>query len=353
MQYYRGSEVQSFQRCKMQHQYNWVEGLVPRTQNKNLFFGNEFHIMLEQYNDRELSHDDIIHSMKVRIMETDHTMDMVSMNELINHLETTYSAYVNKWDKEDMLRRKIIGTEVNFRIQLTADFGYEGTIDNIFIEDDKLKIEDHKTVTSMEQYEKNSMLDRQISRYWWAVGYMCQTGKGEIRINEEEWAPFAEVFPELLGLRVEEFVYDLVSKNPPDAPKILKSGKLSTDKQQRTTSAAYWEAYLRSQEHVTYSEAEREKIGETYDILEAQDIRFWRRIAVTRSTSEAQFAMKDFVEAVKDLRGCSYRYMNVTTDCPSMCNFFGLCQAKANGENESMAKTIMYMKREDSNDVRY
>jgi hypothetical protein len=206
-------------------------------------------------------------------------------------------------------------------------------------------------------------MDRQISRYWWAVEQLVK-GIGSIEVpsmdngGELHWVPVKNtIYWEYLQDReVCEFIYNIIKKNYPVHPKEIKKG-LSQDKRQRTTYALYMEKIRElGLDEAEYSEylaflKEREETGDPY----------FRRIKIYRTPSETSAAINEFFFAVLDAerRRASinehaddsklnrqlveaYTYRNITKDCPNDCQFLALCQATLTGADVGFLRDTLY-----------
>ena len=373
----RGSEVGTFLQDRWSWKRRWVDHLVKKTPDGKLFFGTLFHKYLELYYQLESNVDEKVHDW---IQDQDLSgMDQVQYQELIelfhkvaDHYMTTY-APVDSFD--------IVATELRFAIPLfeedplnllegALDFAYEGTLDLLYLEQGRLKFMDHKTVSSVERYVNNSILDRQISRYWWALTALCQ-GYGyvwnEQRVlnattGEEtktgQWIPVQETYlwDQLNQFNgPDEFAYNIIRKDAPKKPERLKSGKgLSKNKSQNTTYALYKQAIVDNQ----LPESEYLDVLQHF---EDQGDKFLRRITVTRNEAECQAAMDDFVKVCREIMSIRHElevdpvtaesrlYYNITWDTPTFNSYFPLIQAEIKGENVDMVKALLYETEKDWN----
>jgi ATP-dependent exoDNAse (exonuclease V) beta subunit len=80
---------------------------------------------------------------------------------------------------------KVIATEMEFLVKLDEDLFMTGTIDLVYEVDGKIRFMDHKTVSSISMYEEKAVMDRQISRYWWALK-MIAAGIGRVKDKEND-----------------------------------------------------------------------------------------------------------------------------------------------------------------------
>lgn len=378
----RGSEVGTFLSDRWSWKRRWVDHLVKKTPDGKLFFGTLFHKHMENiYScgampDPAHSAHDLTNEW---LQEQDLSgMDQVQYQELIELFHKVSAHYENYYQDEFGLRKfKPIATELRFAIPVyeddpldilggELDFVYEGTLDLLYVQDGMLKFMDHKTVSSVDRYVNNSILDRQISRYWWALTALCQ-GYGYVwmdfvDLSEDTtreggmWVPVKrhEIYQVLSNFDgPDEFVYNIIRKDAPHAPKLINKGKsLSKDKSQNTT----YELYKHAIADNGFSESDYLDILQYF---EEQDDKFLRRISVKRNDSECQAAMWDFVKVCREIMSIRHElevdpataesrlYYNITWDTPTFNSYFPLIQAEIKGENVDMVKAMLYETEKD------
>lgn len=389
MKYVRGSEVSSFLRCRKQWFYNWVKEIEPRRPDNKLFFGNLAHKFMEVYY-RNLNQNHIppaemaMIAMKHLFQETDTSrMEQTELDELWELASKVMQNYVAQWKEQDS-KWTILATELRFAIPLDEDTMYEGTIDLVYLDEhEDLYFKDHKNVGSIERYVGMAEMDRQISRYWWALqqlargnGYVWDQGGQEwlhVRMNEGQ--VLKRVFPfDVTQLKEPTgFTYNLILKDFPTVPKLLKPTKanpvaLSKAKDQKTTYAVYMQALEDNGITIDVSKFTVEdavsipnEYVEILDHLLAQETergnRFFRRVPVVRNEAEVQAAMQEFLAVVADVNHVKIvieepligihdpTYRNINADC-SWCNYKALCVAEMNGDNAEFVRNTLYKTKE-------
>lgn len=344
----RGSEYQSFLDCRKEWYYAWVEKIEPKRPDGKLFFGTVGHKFLEHY---YLSKCDFTKSMNITqgfirasdlsAMTNEEIEDMKNLFAGVsNYYHTVYGESDKAWN--------ILGTEVEFLVRLDGDLYYTGTIDLVYELDGKVRFADHKTVSSLDMYEQKSRMDRQISRYWWVLKQLA-AGVGLIKSKETgEWVPWLSI----QGKEIDGFDYNLIAKDYPKEPRVLKSGKVSTDKSQKTTAALF--------------DKKIEELGlnpHDYDdfrqmLLQKPD-QWLRRIDVKRNDAELESAMWEFMYTTRDIHDVKLvlahhpdnieevTYRNIGQKCQNMCNYRSLCQTEIEGGNVSMVRNLGYKKKEE------
>lgn len=343
----RGSEYSDFLMCRKKWYHSWVENLEPKRPDKKLFFGTAFHKWLEYYYkngcNRELA---TVETMVWIESQDTSDMDSVEYAELMNLLDGT-TKYYHLTYKDIDNKANVLGTEVEFLVKLDEGIIMTGTIDLILEIDGKVWIFDHKTVSSIQMYVEKSVMDRQISRYWWALDRVFE-GIGRVKNEEGLWVRWSE----MEGRKVEGFVYNLIAKDYPKPPKLLKSGKLSTDKNQKTS----YDLYLLTIQELGQNP---EDYKEMLDYLESKPNPFLRRVNVVRTEPELEAATWEFFYTAGDIHDIrllleeqphlteQITYRNIGHHCMNMCQFRSLCQTAIEGGNISLAKTLGYKEKEN------
>jgi hypothetical protein len=178
---------------------------------------------------------------------------------------------------------------------------------------------DHKTTSSLDIYENNARMDRQLSRYWWAL--------------------------KRLGYDVGGFIYNIILKDYPVKPKVLKKGDLSTAKNQNTTYALYMEA-------IEELGQQPEQYMDFLEYLENYPREYFRRVDVKRTDKELANAMFEFyyqakeANAIKQGDNRDFIYRNITKDCSWDCPFMDACKADMDGSNIEFLMNMAFNKEE-------
>lgn len=362
----RGSEVSSFLRCRQQWKWAWVDQIRPKRQEGKLWLGTLFHRFVEMYYYQMGTGIDPSGAAYVAMLDmfekTDKSrMEQTQIDEVWDMALKITTNYVNQW--ADHTRGwQVIATELRFAIPLDDEIAYEGTIDLIFKDEDgHLWFSDHKTTTSIDRYVKNAEMDRQISRYWWSLQQLAQ-GKGwlwEKHGEKEGWFTTvgSRLWQEIDGLQPHGFIYNIIAKDWPEPPAVLKKGGLSKAMNQKTTLDMYLKAMLDngllSNDTVGNAGLVPEEYADIITHLKNQESedgnRYFRRIKVFRRQDEVDAAMADFREVVADITSNPRIYRNINYDCSSMCQFHSLCVATLDGSNADMLINLMYEKGTNTN----
>lgn len=366
----RGSEVGDFTRCRWRWKKAWIEKIRPIRPNGKLFFGNLFHKFSEVYYD-ELGNphpDAIAHMAMLKLFEETNTdrMEQVELDELWGLACEVTTHYVEQWRNQDA-EIYVLAQEMHFAIPLDERIAYAGTIDLLAKDrDNRLRIWDHKTTDTIDKYAKAAEMDRQISRYWWAVKELTK-GNGFIW-HEEKWCPVTKhpIFLNIAGAEVAGFIYNIILKDYPKPPKQLAPTKkkpvaFSVDKRQMTSYDVYMQTLsdsgLMEEDTITGLTVAPEEYREILQALQEQETstgnRYFQRLAVTRQQGELDSAMEEFLaqasESVSlknavddpDMQDLFYRNIQPTL-CGWDCNYKALCIANMDGSNISMLQNLMY-----------
>ena len=310
---FRGTEIGDFLRCRKRYDYRWFQNLQPKQANEKLTIGSAIHKFLELwYVDRRFK--DAITAMLEYIDNNTADMDELLVQDMKQLAENICTHYVDEY--LDDAQWTVLATEKQFTIALDEHTNYVGTIDLIVEDaDGYVWFVDHKTTASIEIFDKNSDMDRQISRYWWAL--------------------------EQLGYNVHGFIYNIILKDVPTAPKQLKSGALSKDKSQKTTLKLYRDAI---EEH-GLNEAD---YTDFLQYLEDQPKEFFRRIKVERTPSERLAAIDEMEDVIEDIRTAKSHYRNITKDCHWDCPYRTLCVAEMDGSNADHIRNELFTAKDDA-----
>jgi len=347
--------------------------MKPKKHDGKLFFGELYHKFQEVYyqsGDEEAAHI----AMKALYEDTDTSkMDQVELDGLMELATAVTSGYVNMWKKKDK-HTATLATELTFAIPISDKIAYAGTIDRIYLDaDQRLWLKDYKTAASIERYRSASEMDRQISRYLWAMQRLCR-GEGYILLpspdtsheSGNEWIPISETAfgAAIARMEVYGFEYDIVAKDVPTRPELLKKGGLSVAKAQKTTYALYLEALLAHgwAQYATNPDGDLflvtdDKYEEMLQHLKNQEDesgnKFFRRFEVRRHQEEMDASMIEFLaqageaEALRTSEGHSALiYRNVTHDCSWDCPFKQVCIGTMDGSRMDEVIGLFYEKEE-------
>lgn len=304
---FRGTEVSDFLRCRKRYDYRWNQLIEPKQRNEKLTIGSAIHKFLETwYTDHRQA--DAITAMRDYIMDNSEGLDQMQLDDLVSLATAICTNYVDHYKMDH--NWTVLATELEFSVPLDDGTNYVGTIDLVVEDEDgHVWFVDHKTTISIDIFDKNSDMDRQISRYWWAL--------------------------EQLGYNVYGFIYNIILKDYPQEPKVLKSGALSKDKAQKTT----FDLYTKAIEHHGLNV---ESYHDFLDYLKEQPKEFFRRLKVERTEAERLAAIDEMEDVIADIRTTRSHYRNITKDCHWDCHFKTLCVAEMDGSNADHIRNELF-----------
>lgn len=352
----RNSEAQDFLRCRLKWDYRWNRKLEPKRKSMKLIIGTLFHYFLENYYTPTIlrTKDQLQFSIAamrdkfeqdiVAKIETG-AYDAVEAGEMWDFLEKLAKWYHKYWSQKQDNPWEVIATEKTYYINMTTlevreeateemetdleTIWYECTLDLVVRVDGKLWLVDHKTTSNLDYFIKNAEMDRQISRYIFALN---------------------AVYPEE---EVGGLIYNLIKKELPHEPAVLKKGGLSKAKDQRTTYTLYLNKLreIYGDATVESSEIIKKEYGEILQLLQQREHAlgndFLYRLPVKRNDAELNNAMNELLQVahairqirkfmakypdIKDYRHPIYR--NITKDCSWDCPVKDICKAGMDGSD--------------------
>jgi hypothetical protein len=350
----RGSEYQDFLTCRRKWYHGWVEKITPKRPDGKLFFGNLFHKWLEYYYNEGCNklQADLMTSLWFNQQDTK-DMEQTDIDEILSLFKGVSEYYHETYGESDS-RYNVLGTEVEFVVKLQDDIYYTGTIDLVYELDGKVRFKDHKTVASISMYEEKAKMDRQISRYWWALK-MIAAGIGMIKSVDEDgkvnWVPWVS----LLDKEIDGFDYNIIAKDYPREPTVLKSGKLSVDKSQKTTFKKFRDKAIElgqsPNDYINFLEMLKTKQDPFLRRIDVQrtakelDSAIWELLYTGGDIHDIKMMVTEFEKTGKDVEPLIYR--NIGQHCEHMCQFKSLCQATIAGDNVSLVRNLGYKKNEE------
>jgi hypothetical protein len=361
MRLVRGSEVQDFLRCRLRWRKRWVDQIRPIKQDGKLFFGNLFHKFAEEYY-QGFDHPLAFAKMQDLFNQSvTSRMEQVEIDELWNLATEVTNNYVDMWAEKDK-GMKVIATEFTFAIPMTDEIAYTGTIDLIWWQGGKLWFKDYKTTILIDKYAKKAKMDRQISRYFWALQQLSE-GNGYMK-KDGKWVHVDKFFSSRMPAP-HGFLYDIVKRDVPKIPEPLKKGGLSKAKNQNTTCEVYLKALEDHGLMVVGEDGNLEPPAEYTEILEHLESqedehgnKFFKRVPVYRQPEELESAMQEFYATAMDMlqlrkaiESGEYEnlphdpiYRNITDECGWDCSYQGLCIALMEGSHTEGLMDMFYEK---------
>ncbi len=215
-------------------------------------------------------------------------------------------------------------TEINFQIDIPFDIRamypdspyknaiYSGTIDRISIdEEDRLWLIDYKTTQVMKATHFAN--DSQVAAYCWAAQHMYPE-------------------KEVMGMIYWQFLKDI-----PKGPTILKSGKASVNKQQRTSHSLYRKVLID-----IYGSMENPEIPpdnmDFLNMLSAKETpdhdAYISREKIYKNAHSLHAESQHILAELVDMLNPNLpMYPNANFMCPRMCSFYNVCTSMDDGSD--------------------
>ena len=332
----RTSDRKSFKDCRLA--WHWGSkircNLEPLRTDNALGFGTSIHAGLEEFYDprawEKLTAQERL-GLALRAFETtwsEYLIEGLSEEEraewkrLFGLGREMLKGYV-KWAAKMDRGITPVFTEVEFEVPIDlsakADFGevvYQGRIDLIVKDaDSEYWIWDHKTAARLDPTDFLE-LDEQTASYAWAI-------------------------QEQLGIKIAGVVYNELVKNYPEPPKVLKSGKLSQDKQQNTTYELYEQALAEHGLPVV-------EYADFLTYLQDNPREYFRRVQVQRSQRELRLMGERIALEAVDMLNDPSIYPNPNRFKCGRCSFRGACVAYNDGSDYDYILNINFRKRDTS-----
>jgi hypothetical protein len=153
-------------------------------------------------------------------------------------------------------------------------------------------------------------------------------------------------------MEIDGFDYNLIAKDYPKVPELLKKGGLSVAKNQKVSYNTYKQA-------IAKYDLNEEDYRDYLDYLKSKPDTFLHRENVRRNRNELEAAMQEFYYTACDIRVLRARlnhenfdgvdeltYRNIGEHCMYMCNFRSLCQTTIEGGNVSLVRNLTYKNKE-------
>lgn len=305
------SRVSSYLACAQAHYYSYVERIKPKGVVRPLFFGSDFHKLLEYRNSGKL--DEIYNEIRDTYNELTGKQRSDIGDDYLEELFEVFEDYTQIWSDTE----QPVETEHEFKIPIAKYKGipvyFHGIIDEIY-EDGS--IGEHKTFGA--QKPDLSILTMNQQSMLYAKALEIETGKLPPKIR-----------------------WDYIKSKPSSRPMWLeKSGRFSEANDSKITPMSWLRA---CDEKGIDDPVIRGKAAKYADNVK----NFFFRHEVDVLPEMADLVWNDFKQVVKDIikRGHLNRVKKISRDC-SWCNFRPLCYAQFTGADVEYIKETDYQKRD-------
>jgi RecB family exonuclease len=316
------SELKTFQRCPKQHEYKYVDRLVPKRKARPLYLGSWIHAALESYyvgGDWKIGHKEYVKDYNKLFeeeragLETKRGKRGRPLPEIVSQIMKSYLWYYREdgWTVKAVEQEFEVDTplKINGRVQ-----PLQGIID-LVIEDPEGRwwVVDHKTTGTIPDANAFHAMDPQLMLYPWAA--------------KQAW-----------GWDISGVIYNYVKSKPPTIPQITKAGNIS--KRKLVTDYPTLRRFLRTN---------------GYDPLDFGDILrplrkrspFLRRYRLPREAVVTKGVLLDSLATAKHIREDARRYRVITRDCASQCPYHDLCRNELNGFDTTLMRSNNFTPKEE------
>ena len=332
----------TFKRCRRK----WAWGsdlrhnLEPelKVERDNLWFGVGFHFALEDFHGyNRFGHP--IHALEAYYASFPEIERPSRADELTELGIKMFEHYTDRWlpRRDDFKTYWVDGkpqVEVKFQLELadlSTQYGmpviYQGTLDRV-VQDEhgRLWVEDYKTAAAIDINKLAT--DPQISAYLWAA---------------EQW--YEQYFAGM--------VYTQFAKDAPSPPKILRNGKPSLDKRQKTCHQMYRGVLLERFGDSRFPNEYVDFLNNLVGQETPEGDRYIRRDLVERNfEAKANTYKHIMMEAEEMLNKHLYIYPNETRDCAWDCEFRTVCIALNEGADADYLLREAFVKKGDRDEWR-
>lgn len=313
------SQMSEFKSCRFSWDLKYRKGIVSKRKDTKLLIGTGIHDALEHYYspNSPRTKEVLIDSFKIW---ADEQISMINENnggnmfkEEIDELKAIkilgvemLEGYYDFAQKNDNF--KIVSTEEYFTVPIIKPDGkpYKGRyfgfkMDGIaYDENGKYWILEHKTAAGIPSNDEFLLLDEQCSNYIWAA---------EKKFN----------------IQFEGVLYNVLSKQTPQVPALLKNG---------TTSKAWivstYDMFLNT---LKERNENPEDFKEILDKLKNQDERFFFRTKVYRNRDEIKNVGEDLFYIAYDMCNTPHIYRHTKRECTNFCEYKAICMAMMDGSD--------------------
>ena len=334
----RTSDRILFKKCRRRWGWNsHLRGnLGPKTNAAPLWFGSGFHFALEDFHGAGI-YGSPVKAFEAYVIATRRKSKYSLPGDWAEHLELGRGmlSYYEEW----LVGRQKLDTyvyrgkpqvEVNFRVSIPGDwtaYGYDevvysGTLDRVVIDEwGQLWILEYKTAKIVQTMHLGH--DDQVSSYCWVGAHLYDK-------------PIAGV------------IYQQHRKALPEDPRILASGKLSTNKQMLTTHRHYRASLINLYGSVQSAPGYAVEFLNYLSGIEAfEGDKFIRRDKAERNAHQCEAQGEKIVMEIHEMLNPELPlYPNPTRDCFYMCPFLGACVSLDDGSDWEQELEALMVPRE-------
>ena len=296
------SRFSTYLGCPYSHYLAYEEGWVQKKTPRPLYFGRDFHRLLE-YRVKGMDELDAV-KREIRDAYYDASPDVQSDlgENYVEDLFSIFDDYCKVWNDTPLPNE----TEIEFNIKIATykgeDVIFKGFIDELYKTEDGFRVGEHKTFSRMPQ-------------------------KDFLVMNTQK-SLYAKAVQKLYGELPKTILWDYVSSKPAEYPVWLeKSGRFSQATSQKITPYSY----LRACEEKGITDEEVLKQANNY----SQNIpNYFFRTEMDYIPEMVENVWDGFMYTCKDIvkNGKKNKTKNISQNC-SWCSFRDICHAELTGGN--------------------
>lgn len=303
------SSTSSFKNCRKKYKLNYIDKLEPKERPLYFSIGGAIHLGLEKWyqgNDKQSCIDAITSYMYENEPDIDDDDKYKKFEQSLKLVEMMFNNYIEHYPSEQF---EIIEIEKEFTVTIinpetnkpSRNYQLMGKVDGLVKENNNYWILEHKTASTIDnKYIKGLTMDNQS---------IC----------------YLEALERFLSIKIEGIIYNVLLKDYPKPPKVLKSGKLSTASNQKTTpelfNNAIHELGLDTDDYYEYIQYlydnRKQYFYREYLTFNEKHIQEWR--------DELWDLQKDISETIN-----KNRFYKNSSQCVSVygtCQFFDICSS--------------------------
>lgn len=317
------SELKTYQRCPKQHEFKYLDRLVPVAKARPLYLGSWGHAALESkytQGDWRVGHQTYLDDYNRLFKEEQDGLNTkrgklqtLTLDMVVPIIMKSYDWYYRNdgW--------KVVAVEQPFEVDTPLKINgrvqpLQGIIDLIVEDEDgRWWIVDHKFVSTIPDPSAFHAMDPQLMLYPWAA--------------KEAW-----------NYNVAGVIYNYVRSRPPTQPKLNRDGSLS--KRKLVTDYPTLYRFFKS---IGRDPADFRSILAPL----AKKSPFLRRYRLPREAPVTKAILLDALSVAKRIREAGRRYRVITRDCAKQCPYHDLCRADLNGFDTTLMRKQHFTPKEE------
>lgn len=294
------SSTSTFKNCRKKYNLSYNKKLTAKDTPLYFNIGDSTHLGLEMhYNSK--TEIQCLDAMRKKMYENDPNIDDMSVVLVCD----MFKGYIRNYQNEPF---KVIYSELEFTVKIinpdtnrfSKNYDFKGKVDGLVKENGKYWIVEHKTAKNINNlYLKALTLDTQ------SIGYL-------------------EALERFLGIKIEGIIYNVLLKNVPKEPRILKNGKLSTATNQNTTLELFIDKCNKLKLDIN-------DYSDYTDWLANNRKQYFYREYLTFSQKVIDEWKQELWDLQKDISNANNqnRFYKNTRQCTNMgtCSYFDICTA--------------------------